>query len=134
MQKLLKSIVLLGLMTSQLVAMSQTLLSDSGLIPKPVSVIPAVGTFTLTENCNIYITGESAEMMQVGKYLAGKLGPSTGFAMTVKTSNGNQSAGNIYLSLLANDTLLGDEGYQLTINTDVVNLTANKPEGLFNGI
>jgi len=134
MQKLLKSIVLLGLMTSQLVAMSQTVLSDSCLIPKPVSVIPAVGTFTLTENCNIYITGESTEMMQVGKYLAGKLCPSTGFEMTVKTSNDNQSAGNIYLSLSANDTLLGDEGYQLSINTDAINLIANKPEGLFNGI
>jgi hexosaminidase len=93
-----------------------------------------VGTFTLTENCNIYITGESTEMMQVGKYLSGKLSPSTGFAMIVKTSNGNQSAGNIYLSLSENDTLLGDEGYQLTINSDVINLTANKPEGLFNGI
>ena len=134
MQKILKSIVLIGLMTSQLVSMSQIVLSDSGLIPKPVSVIPAIGTFTLTENCNIFITVETAEMMQIGKYLNEKLSPSTGFALSVKTSNGNLSAGNIYLSLSANDTQLGDEGYQLTINSDAINLTANKPEGLFNGI
>jgi len=131
---MLKPIFLLGLMTLQMMAISQTVLSDSGIIPKPVSVIPATGTFSLTEKSTIFVTGESVELMQIGNYLIDKLNPATGFGMTVKTSNGDQSAGNIYLSLSSGDAQLGDEGYQLTINSDVVSLIANKPAGLFNGI
>ncbi|HEY3387986.1 MAG TPA: beta-N-acetylhexosaminidase, partial [Prolixibacteraceae bacterium] len=78
--------------------------------------------------------GESAELKQIGNYLAGKLNPATGFGLKVKTSDGKKVAGNIYLSLTQNDAQLGDEGYQLTIGKDMVSLTANKPAGLFNGV
>ena len=109
-------------------------LSGAGIIPKPVSVIAADGTFALTEKSNIFISGESAELMQIGKYLSQKLQPSTGFGLTVKTIAGNTASGDFILSLSSDDTQLGDEGYQLTITPKAVNLIANKPAGLFNGI
>ena len=78
--------------------------------------------------------GRSAELKQIGQYLAEKLNPTTGFKIAVGQTDGNQLPGNIYLSLQPTDAQLGDEGYQLVITSDVVNLTANKPAGLFNGI
>lgn len=109
-------------------------LSDLSIIPKPVSVIPASGTFSLTDNSTIFVTGESAEIKMIGQYLAGKLNPATGFEMAVKPIDGKQAAGNIYLSLSAADAELGDEGYLLTITSDLITLVANKPAGLFSGI
>jgi len=133
---MIKSILLFCLSTLQIIAMAMTPtdLTGSSVIPKPVSVIAAPGTFTLTENSAVIVSAESAELMQIGKYLANKLNPATGFGMAVIPSNGNQSAGNISLSLSSGDAQLGEEGYQLTINNESVNLTANKPAGLFNGI
>src|SRR5674476_1143752 len=132
---MLRSILMFSLITLQTMAMalSPAALSDVSIIPKPVSVIPAKGTFTLTDKSAIFVTVESHEVKMIGQYLADKLNPATGLGIEVKTATGDQYAGNIYLYLSA-DATLGNEGYQLTINAEVVTLTANKPAGLFNGI
>ena len=111
-------------------AMTPAQLSDISVIPKPVSVISASGAFILTEKTAIILSGESAEMMQLGKYLAERLNPATGFGTEVKVSTGEHTEGNIFLSLAQKDAQLGDEGYQLTVSSDGLNLVANKPEGL----
>jgi hexosaminidase len=109
-------------------------LSKENMIPLPVSIVSAGGSFNLTDQTNIFVQGESAEMKQIGQYLADKLNPSTGLAIEVKTTADTPAPGNIFLSLSGNDTELGDEGYQLTISDKSVNLEANKPAGLFHGI
>ncbi len=109
-------------------------LSKENLIPKPVSVLSKGGAFDLTDQTDIYVQGESAELVQIGQYLADKLNPSTGLSIDVKTSANAPAPGNIFLSLSGDDAELGEEGYQLVINEKSVNLTANKPAGLFHGI
>lgn len=115
-------------------ALSPMVLSDKGIIPKPVSVTPANGSFSLSEKSMIFVTAESAELNQIGKYLADKLNPATGFGIVVKPADNEKSTGNIYLSLSSVDAQLGDEGYELTVSPDAIKLVANKPAGLFNGI
>ena len=133
---MLKSILMLCLMSLQVIAVAlpPTDLSGIGVIPKPVSVSPAAGVFTLTEKSTIFVAGEADEIMKIGLYLAAKINPATGFGIQVKSVNGDRAAGNIYLALSTANPQLGDEGYQLVISKDFVNLTANKPAGLFNGI
>ena len=133
---MLKPILMLGFVTMQIIgmAMPPKKLPEINIIPLPVSVVQTSGMFKLTEKSAIYISGESAEIQQIGKYLAAKLNPATGFATAVKSAEGKLSEGNIYLSLTPNDAQLGDEGYQLIVNHESVNLTAKKPAGLFNGI
>ena len=133
---MLKSILMFGFVALQMtgIAKESATLADQALIPKPVSVVAAKGTFKLTDKSAVFVDGESAELKQVGKFLTDKLNPATGSGMAVKTSDGKQVAGNIYLSLTANDAQLGDEGYLLTIDKNVINLKANKPAGIFNGI
>ena len=109
-------------------------LSKANIIPKPVSVTPAGGSFTLTNRTDIYVKGESPELLQIGQYLADRLNPSTGFGLEVKTTEKDLVRGKILLALSDNDPELGDEGYELVIDEKSVRLTANKPAGLFYGV
>ena len=131
-----KLILLTGSLFLQIfaIALPPTDLSAVSIIPKPVMVIASSGTFSLKKSCTIFAEGHSDEILNVGKYLAGKLSPATGFPLVVKPFKGKQAEGNIYLKLANNDPQLGDEGYQLTIKNNRINLTANKPSGIFNGI
>jgi hexosaminidase len=115
-------------------ACTPTDLSKENIIPKPVSIVPTGESFDLTDQTDIYVQGESAELLKIGQYLADKLNPSTGLGIEVKTTGEAPSSGNIYLSLSENDAELGDEGYELTITDSSVKLTANKPAGLFYGV
>ena len=109
-------------------------LSGENIIPKPVSVTASGGYFTLKAGTKIYLQGESEELKQLGQYLAEKLKPSTGFKLVVKSTSKTPRSGNIYLSISAADSKLGDEGYQLTITNKMIKLAANTPAGLFMGI
>lgn len=109
-------------------------LSKENLIPKPVSVTATGSSFDLTDQTDIYVRGESEELLRIGQYLADKLNPSTELGLEVKTTTEAPAPGNIFLSLAANATELGDEGYELTITDKSVNLVANKPAGLFYGV
>lgn len=109
-------------------------LSKENLIPKPVSVSATGSSFDLTDQTDIYVQGESEELLRIGQYLADKLNPSTELGLEVKTTTEAPAPGNIFLSLAADDTELGDEGYELTITDKSMNLVANKPAGLFYGV
>jgi hexosaminidase len=103
------------------------------LIPKPVSVKATSETFELTNASSIFVEGQSQDVLRIGQYLADKLKPATGFALSVSAASGTPKPGNIYL-VLAGDTSLKEEGYELTVTKELVKLTANKPAGLFRGI
>jgi len=109
-------------------------LSKENLIPKPVSVVATGSSFDLTDQTDIYVQGEAAELIQIGQFLADKLNPSTGLGIEVKTTIEAPGPGNIFLSLSGTDAELGNEGYELTITDKSVNLVANQPAGLFRGI
>lgn len=131
-----KLVLLTGILFLQLFAkaLPPADLSTISIIPKPVSLTPSAGTFTLTNSSSIFFEGHSDGILNVGKYLADRLSPATGFPMAVKHFTGKKSGGNIYLTLAKYDSQLGDEGYTLTIKYGQINLAANKPAGLFNGI
>ncbi len=42
-------------------------LTKANIIPKPVSVVQTGESFKLTGRTNIYVQGESAELMQIGQ-------------------------------------------------------------------
>src|ERR1044071_333808 len=104
------------------------------LIPMPVSITSAGGSFVLPSTADIYVEPGTAELTAVGQYLADKLNPSTGYGMQVLTTTGAPANGNIYLTTVGGDPTLGDEGYQLTVTSNLVKIAAFKPAGLFRGI
>lgn len=106
----------------------------NNLIPMPVSVKAGSGTFTLGPDAMICVEPGFDEILEVGRYLAERLKPATGYALPVLETNGAPARGNLYLTVLSGDSALGDEGYELSITTDGVTLSANQPAGLFYGI
>ncbi len=109
-------------------------LTTVSIIPKPVSTVATGESFRLTDRTNIYVQGESAELVQIGQYLADRLNLSTGLGLEVKTISKAPPSGNISLALSGPDAELGDEGYELVITRKSVSVTANTPAGLFRGI
>jgi len=106
----------------------------ANVIPRPRSVTPAEGFFTLSPGAGISVAPESAELLAIGRYLADRLKPATGFALEVSASSGPPPSGNLYLTTTGGDASLGEEGYELTIGADRVSLVAHRPGGLFRGL
>jgi hexosaminidase len=101
------------------------------VIPRPALIEPGQGRFTLTAQTAILV---GADAQRVGRYLAGRLAPATGFRLQVATeASGTGRAGAIQLSLAGDAGRLGDEGYELQVLADRVRIQAAKPAGLFYG-
>jgi hexosaminidase len=109
-------------------------LSKESIIPKPVSITATGEYFSIKKTTKIFIKGESAELKQIGQYLADRLNPSTGFGIEVKSTSEVPRQGNIYLTMSESNKNLGDEGYELTITKEMLTLSANGSAGLFRGI
>lgn len=103
------------------------------LIPKPVSVTTTNEFFTLTKETGIYIQSDDTKDTQVGQWFADELKPATGFELKISLSKEEPKAGGIYL-IAANDSTLGNEGYELSITKDIIKITAGKPAGWFYGL
>jgi hexosaminidase len=106
----------------------------NNLIPKPASVQSAPGGFALTAAAAIYVQSGDPEIAEIGRYLADRLRPATGFELPVIPAEGAPAAGNIYITTEGGDPALGEEGYTLAVTPDLVALAAYMPAGLFRGV
>ena len=106
----------------------------NSLIPKPQSVQPAPGGFLLTAAAGIHVQSGNEEIAAIGRYLAEKLRPATGFDLAVIPAGGAPGAGNIYITMEGGDPALGEEGYTLAVTPDLIALVAYMPAGLFRGV
>jgi hexosaminidase len=113
--------------------MSVTSSGMTNLVPLPVSVAPATGTFALTTASGIYVEPGTPEMLAVGQYLADQLNAATGHTWPVASTTGVPCPGSLYLSATG-DASLGAEGYQLDVSTQLVQLKAPQPAGVFHGV
>jgi len=109
-------------------------LAKESIIPKPFSVVSTGDYFIMKPKCKIFVYGESEEMKKAGQYLAENLKALTGSETSIKNASGEPWSGNIFLELSDVNKELGDEGYELTITTQLVKLTALKPAGLIRGV
>lgn len=110
-------------------------LTINSIIPKPVFVEATGESFSLTAKSDIFIMpGSPEEITGIGNYLAGKLNPSTGLSLEVITDGRKPGKGDIVLALGEEDSVLGEEGYEMVITDKLLTITANKPAGLFRGI
>ena len=102
------------------------------LIPKPASIFESEGNFLLSSNTRILLQKEDNELTSIGNLLAGYIREATGKEFPVE-DNAGQAEHGIHL-VLESETSLGDEGYDLSITTDSVQLSAGCPAGLFYGV
>ncbi|SMO81356.1 hexosaminidase [Saccharicrinis carchari] len=101
------------------------------IIPTPREWLGHIGYFTLKNNGRIIIDNESYQVLKKGMDIfANDMTYLGDWRYTL--DQGKQQSGAIYVSLDCNDKALGDEGYRLTIDQNIV-LEANTPEGAFMG-
>ncbi|HEY8781215.1 MAG TPA: family 20 glycosylhydrolase [Mucilaginibacter sp.] len=116
---------------TSLLSFSQVAKPTLAIIPEPVKVITAQGTFILPKRILIQAAPQAGSM-QVAAYLKNKLVTSTGAQVTIKNVFAHPS---VKLLLYAKpDTLLGKEGYRLSVTPKGVIIKANEPAGLFYGV
>src|SRR5947207_1186420 len=114
-----------------------------GTGPRPVSSAPAIvpapasmtlassAPFNLARTSSIVVDAGNPEVTAIAEILAAQIRKSTQFPMVVTTT----AAAPASIALrLGGPASLGDEGYSLTVTSDSVRLTANRPAGLFHGI
>jgi hexosaminidase len=123
-------IFLIGCQSQEKKESTVTDISKAALIPKPVSVTPAQGSFQLNDKTSIYVDKSSSGLEAVSGYLAQKFYPATGYKLDIAAEKGE----NQIALLLSSNSDLKDEGYDLDIKSTGITITANKPAGIFNGI
>ena len=110
-----------------------TVATLGNLVPLPVAITPDGGQFCLPATAAIEVDPPTPELLAVGQYLAAHLRPATGFALDVHAATTPQ-LGNIHLAKIQGKSMLGEEGYALTISAEGVTLAAVQPAGLMRGI
>ena len=103
------------------------------IIPLPVSVATKTGSFTVNSKTTIELSSTGTDASRVARFLSQAIATPAGFKVPV--TNKRASGNVIRLSILNTpDKTLGDEGYKLSVTQNAVNLSANKPAGLFYGV
>jgi len=111
-----------------------TTLGAHQLVPVPVSVTPGTGApFTLTAATTITVPANDSAAARIGELLGMILRPSVGSPFPVVASAGGPPNGTIAF-VLTPGSAMGDEGYDLTIDSTAVRITASAPAGLFHGM
>lgn len=111
--------------------------NDNAIIPKPLRYDAKDGKFVLNENTVIYVKGnneeETEEINKIAELLKEKIMPSTGYKFNVIKGE-NPPANTIYLTTVGGKSELGNEGYEMSTDSEGIKLIAYKPEGIFRGI
>ena len=101
------------------------------IVPRPASVEPAAGRFTLDARTTI---ASDAPLATVARQLAAYLAPATGWALDVRAGGGAGGASGSRIVLRRDASLagrLGPEGYRLEVRPGVVTVRAAEPAGAF---
>jgi hexosaminidase len=101
------------------------------LIPKPSSLLPGAGEFQISPDTKIVFSTNS-ETTTIADHLSAQL-QQAGYPVAAVRGDPVQEAGNIQL-MLNGGADLGEEGYELSIGTDAIQLSAHQPAGLFYGV
>jgi hexosaminidase len=105
------------------------------LVPAPVTIEPASGTFVFSAN-TVILAEQNDEVLRVARYFAGLVGNATGPNELKVEASTAPRAGAVYFALTPparpGDPI--DEGYELAIASDRISVSAAHPAGLFYGV
>ncbi len=115
-----------------MILFSQTATTIS-VIPLPVSVVQKTGSFKINNKSVIELTSTNADAKRVANFLSQAIATPAGLKIPVV--NKLTTSNSIRLILLTStDETLGNEGYKLSVTSNTVTVSANKPAGLFYGV
>jgi len=104
------------------------------VIPQPLKIEIHKGHFQITPFTKIIFKNGDEEIADIGSFISDILMKSTGFEINVERTLEPHENSAIILSLDEELTELGDEGYELRVTHNRVDLKAYKSTGLFYGV
>ena len=124
----MKKLLLLSIVLTATKLFAQT--DNIALIPQPVSLTVGKGKFTLPEKITISSNSDLPEVKNIIAQLSYPLTTATGYPVTAAN---NSTTISLLLNKIVNSNI-GNEGYQLSVTSNGVIISANKPSGLFYGV
>ena len=122
--------LILSTLLLSVTSVAQSNPQNIALIPLPVSMQATGGSFILPSQIVVGSNNQSPEVQQVIKQFSDKISKSTGYSIQ---AGSNQPTISFNLNPVA-DTVLGTEGYHLTVTDKDISINANQPAGLFYGM
>ncbi|MBN2326500.1 MAG: beta-N-acetylhexosaminidase [Candidatus Omnitrophica bacterium] len=104
------------------------------IIPLPQQIEWKSGFYTLQADVRIFIDSTIQSPTDLGDYLADSLRDNIQCTLSVEDASEKPKQNCISLGLEEGNEKLGEEGYELSIHEEWIQLTAWKPAGLFYGI
>jgi hexosaminidase len=104
------------------------------IIPKPAKMEAKSGSFYLNPKTKIVVEAKLDEGLAVGEELASKLRQATGYPFELLKADGKKYRNSIALRTSDSLAKLGNEGYLLSVDKDLVKIEALAPAGLFYGV
>jgi len=108
-------------------------LTEPVVIPRPAEITVAEGSFTINASTRILLSEDNESLKETAAMLASLIQRSSGLKLTISTTNNSSRPTNSILLKLA-DYGLPKEGYELCVNKETVDITAQDPAGIFYGL
>ena len=103
------------------------------IVPKPVSVVTGIGSFSLTDKTQIVYNFQGKDVENITGALTFHLNKFYGISGLKQSFSANPVKNSIYISLNPKADIK-KEGYKLTVKNEGIVLEASAPNGLFYGI
>lgn len=133
--KLRQYLVLTGALIFAMSACTESVTTDltqTAFIPKPVSVTASGSGFEINGSTTIYVQDGVEGLLSSANYLANKINLISGQSVTTESVTSQPSSG-IYLSV-SQDGVMLEQGYELTIEKNLINIVGSDPAGCFFGV
>ena len=101
------------------------------VVPRPKSVVPLAGTFTLDRRASIRITPSMTAMHELAGYLSAELDTLFGLRLREARPAGR---GRVHLQIITANDSIGGEAYLLTVNPRGIDIRAATSAGILYGI
>jgi hexosaminidase len=106
---------------------------EPSIIPLPQQFLVKEGTFSINSSTRVCFSGENRILRSAAEYFAGLIGQSSGIKLPIGQLSLCKEHVNAILLVLA-DRDLGDEGYELEVRNNGIEITAKTSQGIFYGL
>src|SRR5262249_13642146 len=104
------------------------------IVPTPVTIQAGSGEFIVSPATAIVVPANNEQVAKIGRYLSAFIGIAAGPEPPAAVTEGSSSPASAIRLTVGHAAAAGDEGYELTVASDRVVISANTPAGLFYGV
>jgi len=105
---------------------------EPSVIPLPQEISVAAGYFSIDPSTRISLSDKHPGLNSAAQFFVGTVKQPSGFELTIEQRSSEGSGNSI--DLVLQDRGLGDEGYELAVTKDGIQITAKTSQGIFYGL